>query len=235
MSQFESSRSSASLEKHMAAYALVGVAGAGLLAVAPDAEAEVVYTPTHVVMEQGSTYDLDVNHDGVVDFIFSNIGSTFGFIQDFAVSPQGHLNAVVNEGFCISSNGFPRDAPAALASGVPIGKALKFAPYGECMRSDFYSDIQGHWQDVTNRYLGLALRIDGEVHYGWARLSTAGIRTFQAVLTGYAYETEPGKAIVAGDEGAGGDDAESVDPASETAGIGRSLGKLALGAAGVDQ
>jgi hypothetical protein len=220
---------SADLEKRIAAYAAAGVAGACLLSASPDAEARVVYTPANVVIDQGMKFDLDVNHDGVVDFVFSNGGSTF--IQFFGVIPQDHANAVVDEGVCISSNLLPRNAPAALPSGQEIGKQLNFRPYGQCMRSFVYYDTQGHWQHVTNRYLGLAMRIDGEIHYGWARLSTSGVLDFQALLTGYAYETEAGKSIVAGDEGQGAPDTESAAPVSEPIQTGRTLGELALGSA----
>jgi len=211
----------------------VGIAGACLLSASPEAEAKVVYTPAHIVIDRGMKFDLDVNHDGIVDFVFSNGGTTFGFIQLFGVSPQNHLNAVVNEGICISSNLFPRNAPAALPSGQEIGKQLNFRPYGQCMRSFVYYDTQGHWQHVTNKYLGLAMRIDGQIHYGWARLSTSGILNFQAVLTGYAYETEPGKSIVAGDQGQGAQDAESPESASEPVESGLSLGELSLGQLGL--
>ena len=220
---------SADLEKRIAAYAAAGVAGACLLSASPDAEARVVYTPANVVIDQGMKFDLDVNHDGVVDFVFSNGGSTF--IQFFGVIPQDHANAVVDEGVCISSNLLPRNAPAALPSGQEIGKQLNFRPYGQCMRSFVYYDTQGHWQHVTNRYLGLAMRIDGQIHYGWARLSTSGVLDFQALLTGYAYETEAGKSIVAGDEGQGAPDTESAAPVSEPIQTGRTLGELALGSA----
>jgi hypothetical protein len=218
---------SADLEKRIAAYAAAGVAGACLLSASPDAEARVVYTPANVVIDQGMKFDLDVNHDGVVDFVFSNGGSTF--IQFFGVIPQDHANAVVDEGVCISSNLLPRNAPVALPSGQEIGKQLNFRPYGQCMRSFVYYDTQGHWQHVTNRYLGLAMRIDGEIHYGWARLSTSGVLNFQAVLTGYAYETEAGKSIVAGDEGQSAPDTESAASVSEPIQTGRTLGELALG------
>jgi hypothetical protein len=220
---------SAELEKRMAAYAAIGVAGACLLSASPDAEAKVIYTATNVVIDQGTTFDLDVNQDGIVDFVFSNGGSTF--IQLFGVIPQAHANAVVDEGFCISSNLQPRNAPAALPSGQQIGKQLNFRPYGQCMRSFVYYDTQGHWQHVTNKYLGLAMRIDGQIHFGWARLSTSGVLNFRAVLTGYAYETEAGKPIVAGDEGAGTHDGKSPEPAIKSVEGGLRLGELALGAA----
>jgi hypothetical protein len=219
------------LEKNIVAYAAAAIAGASLLSTAPDAEAKVVYTPAHVVMDQGSTFDLDVNHDGVVDFIFSNSASRFGLFQLFGVIPQNHQNAVVNAGFCITSNLFPRAEPAALASGAQIGKGLQFSPYGQCMRSDVYSDTQGQWQHATNKYLGLGIRIDGEIHYGWARLSTTNPHNFEAVLTGYAYETVANKTIVAGDEGKNTDEAEEVysDETVQSGPIGSALGELAAG------
>jgi hypothetical protein len=221
--------SSNNLEKRLAAYAAAGVAGACLLSTAPDAEAKVVYTPAEAVIDFGTTYNLDVDHNGAIDFVFFNNGSSF--IQLFGVSPQGHSNAVVNEGFCYSSNLQPREAPAALPSGQEIGKQLKFVPYGQCMRSFFYYDIQGHWQHVKNKYLGLAMKIKGQTHYGWARFTTGGIRDFEATLTGYAYETEAGKSIIAGDEGQGVPNEESIEPASKLPATGRTLGELAQGAA----
>jgi hypothetical protein len=63
---------------------------------------------------------------------------------------------------------------------------------------EFSSAISyGPWADVTNRYLGFKFLINGQVHYGWARLSVA--KYLQSVLlTGYAYETTPNKTIIEG-------------------------------------
>ena len=69
-----------------------------------------------------------------------------------------------------------------------------------------YSDV-GPWvgkgNGVRNRYLGLKFVVDGEVHYGWARLSVTLGHDRQhgdvvGTLTGYAYETVPDKPIIAG-------------------------------------
>jgi hypothetical protein len=59
----------------------------------------------------------------------------------------------------------------------------------------------GPWRNVTNRYLGLKFKINGKFHYGWARLSVKAFKgqfKIVATLTGFAYETIPGKAITAG-------------------------------------
>jgi hypothetical protein len=74
MSYYSAWPRSVELERRIAAYAAAGLAGASLLAAVPDAEAKVVYTPAHVVIDRGATFDLDVNGDGAVDFVFSKRG-----------------------------------------------------------------------------------------------------------------------------------------------------------------
>jgi len=61
-------------------------------------------------------------------------------------------------------------------------------------------DVWGSWINVKNRYLGVKFKIEGEAHYGWARLSVKVQEPFTitATLTGYAYETIPNKPIIAG-------------------------------------
>src|ERR1700683_4495618 len=78
----------------------------------------------------------------------------------------------------------------------------------------------GSWVNVKNRYLGLRFKIKGKTHFGWARLSVqVQNHTVVGTLTGYAYETIPGKAIKAGQTK---DDDAAIHPAS--------LGHLARGA-----
>jgi len=62
------------------------------------------------------------------------------------------------------------------------------------------TQVWGSWINVKNRYLGIKFEINGETHYGWARLSVLVQLplTVTATLTGYAYETVPNKPIVAG-------------------------------------
>jgi hypothetical protein len=52
---------------------------------------------------------------------------------------------------------------------------------------------------IKNRFLGIRFLIRGRFHYGWARITvTTQDTTFSAILTGYAYETVPGRGIIAG-------------------------------------
>lgn len=83
----------------------------------------------------------------------------------------------------------------------------------------------------------MKLLIDGTVHYGWARLSVQGTRggEYLVNLSGYAYETIPGKEIFAGTE-SGADATGSSAPAAQSAPALRSpsLGMLALGVDGAE-
>jgi hypothetical protein len=87
------------------------------------------------------------------------------------------------------------------------------------------------WAFANDQYLGLWFKINGQNHYGWARLSVTfhpGLpkdRSWEAHLTGYAYETIADQRIKAG---------QMSDEADE-ANVGQhaSLGTLALGSNGL--
>jgi hypothetical protein len=119
----------------------------------------------------------------------------------------------------------------ALAAGASIGPSGVFQSQKTRMEivqwlSDSSQTLAyGPWRNVSNRYVGLKILINGSTHYGWARFSvansgslTTGV-SIKATLTGIAVETIADKPIKAGQT-----------TASETKG---SLGCLAAGCAGL--
>ena len=58
---------------------------------------------------------------------------------------------------------------------------------------------------VKNKYLGFKFTINGETHFGWARINAdytfakGGQSMINVYLSGYAYESTPNMAIGAGD------------------------------------
>ena len=51
-------------------------------------------------------------------------------------------------------------------------------------------------QSNLQAYLGLKFTIRGKIHFGWARVKVdTQQKPFSATLTGYAYETIPGKSM----------------------------------------
>ena len=216
------------LEKNLAAYvaAAGAVAGIGILVAPGSASAEVIYTPANLTLKQGIT-PLDLNHDGVNDFRFYRGG--YGHGSRLYALQQDAKNLVFNSA---TFNAAP------LPSGARIGpkgafkededKAWFMAGWSEGL-SGISSRSDGPWKQAQSTYLGLRFSVNGETHYGWARMTVNAKSGIVATLTGYAYETIPNKPILAG-QTAGSDDAsyfapDLIAPASQRA----SLGMLARG------
>ncbi len=227
-----------SFHQHLHMYALAAsAAGVSVLALVQPGEAEIVYTPVQVTIGPGQTYSLDVNQDGIVDFTIRNHAhaTTSGFDASVFVRPAPG-NAVA--GHIVRYGRF--NWAYALTSGMRIDKADRhFAPGRATMAFSNYFvgsySRGGSWLSylgTATRFLGLKFKIDGQVHYGWARLNVqTRSTTITATLTGYAYETIPNKAIKAGDE-QGKDDVsvKQPDPAlTKPAQQPATLGMLALG------
>ena len=178
------------------------VAVVSVLALAQPSEAKVVYTPANVVIQ--STYNLDVNNDGITDFTIQKVSKFTNRCDGYTYVDEGPSsgNGVVPY---YDING---EWPAALTQGTKIGSGPQFE--GSLATMAFFSvncpfvHSEGPWVDVVQHYLGLRFRVNGQTHYGWARLSVllhcgrGGCGSFVVTLTGYAYETIPGKSINAG-------------------------------------
>jgi hypothetical protein len=168
--------------------------------------------------------------DGLNDFTIANQYLFYGSVSvDFR---RQKLAVGGNTGASVILSGGHGSA-AALLPGAVIGSGDNFRPVHNANKQMLFglyamsasgitnSTVRGNWDAVANRYLGLEFLISGQVHYGWARLSTKTTRRggFSAVLTGYAYETTPNQSIMAGQVSG----ASAQKPGS--------LGQLAQGAA----
>ena len=92
-----------------------------------------------------------------------------------------------------------------MSAGAKIGPGATFYKSEALMASVYYGggglNLGGKWVDKTGYYLGLRFQINGETHYGWARMNVQVNTTKLTVssrITGYAYETTPNKPIAAG-------------------------------------
>ncbi len=197
------------LEKHLLAYA-AAAAGAGLLSAAPSAEAEIIYTPSNTPMAIAQTNHgivltpLDLNNDGVPDFSFA-MSSTLRFFSTTVIATTTHvkflLKVVPGQAGNEAVQGQLAPTASAVPAGVKIGPQEKFAP------GDLYMAIKscgisrctrnsGTWQKVEYAYVGLKFLIDGQVHYGWARVSfpTRDSSAMENPITSPAFMATPTKA-----------------------------------------
>jgi hypothetical protein len=86
-------------------YALAAsAAGVGALALAQPCEAKIIYTKAHHIIGANQTYRLDLNHDGIADFVLKDFYATFsgmpgGYLK---VLPKRSANEVWAEPHCPS-------------------------------------------------------------------------------------------------------------------------------------
>jgi hypothetical protein len=202
--------------------AAAGAAGVGMLATAQAAHADIIYTPANTSIGCCSiTTSLDLNHDGIVDFMFVGytITTTFVALNRLSVGRYQPGNGVLSVG------GVPG---APLNKGHVIGPGGKFI--GGATLASGFSSFYGHprtfrsrgpWVGADGKYLGLEFMIGGQIHYGWAQLDVnfydpALSPSINAYLTGYAYDTVANQALTAG---------QAPEPGT--------LGLLALGSLGL--
>lgn len=206
------------IEKRRLAYA---VATAGAIALTTPASASIVFTKTHTTLTRGFL-DIDLNHDGSSDFILHNY--SFGTSSTVRViSVKGGSSAA---GVIVSAKSshwayrLPRSYP--IGSGVTHSFRFQdvFIPNGTQLR-------------LQNKFLGLRFKINGQFHYGWARITTRGDFTghLGLLLTGFAYETQPDTTILAGDTGSSASETSADTAPSSTP---PSLAVLSLGWRGLD-
>ncbi len=221
------SRLSCSVHHQLNMYALAASAtGVSILALAPTADARIVYHHTHRMISAFTLYHLDLNKRGVTDFIIRNSQSVHSDGATNSLLIRGAAgNAVVMKS--VGEDFFA----LALKRGTPISSAIYesalMAVQGRTSGGPAAATFTyGPWANVTGRYLGLKFQIHGATHYGWARLNVRVSKTkfsITATLTGYAYETIPNKPIIAGKTK--GPDVITLEPGS--------LGRLALGSSGI--
>jgi hypothetical protein len=142
----------------------------------------------------------------------------------------------------------------AIHDGAKIGFSRHFVEgnshipiLAEASATTFASTVKwrGPWANggrgVKNRYLGVKFTSLGKVHFGWARITITipdpNRKVFKVLLSGYAYDTIPGKAIIAGQTKSTDDNAEQPDAVLSTptpdAPQLPMLGALALGVPGL--
>src|SRR5262249_27029745 len=118
---------SESVQQQLNRYAVAAIAaGGGVMALAGKSDAEVVYTPVYKVIKARTTYDLDLNHDGITDFTLRNWSefSTGRVISLRETAPSG--NSVAAHTSIVSGSGGYVWCASKLGGGKGIGPRRQF-------------------------------------------------------------------------------------------------------------
>lgn len=215
-------KSSAQFEKKLASYAL---AGAAALAVPGVAKADIINVSNiDQFFSQSSTpnsYDFNLSGASSDDITITAEPNTIPYSSD----ASNDVDALVNAGAGLVYDG-PTTDPfsnvAALSFGSLIGTGDNFGSGGKLVAYDTVnSDVDGDWSATgASNYLGFYFTGPDGIQYGWADISTTATATTSSFeILSYAYETNPGMSISAGQT------SELPEPSS--------LVMLALGGAGL--
>lgn len=168
-----------------------------------DASGQILYTniDPDFAGDIGDEFFLDLNQDAVNDFRIQQSGDNL-FIEPLSSnSILGSIN------FNSSSNN-SYAYPFALSSGDVISsgqtswaafdtQSLNFGSYSSSSSSSSPCSY-GNWCDETDKFLGLRFIVNGNTHYGWARLDA--VFTNGWTVKDFAYNTIPDASIEAGQQ-----------------------------------
>jgi len=230
------------LNQHLNLYSTAAVAaGVSMLALAQPAEGSVVVTKTNITVGFGSQISIDINKDGINDFMIAGEGANYdhSFYATFAIKPLAG-------GKVVGGNRGPLGPYAsALVKGANIGPSAHFSSsvarsqitierlLGSASAST-HESFYGKWPGINNRYLGVKFLIKGATHYGWIRMSVSELSEISGTITEYAYETVANKTIGAGATTDSSEIATETPARENDPSLGKaSLGMLASGADGL--
>ncbi len=162
-------------------------------------QAQIIYTdiePDFTSPTSGDFYNLDLNNDDIVDYTLSLWSDS---LSDYLLisSPNG-INASITV-----TPWYANTVP--LENGMEIFNlvgAINGETYlywgvftiGNCFGGD--ATCSYDWKNKIDKFLGLRFLIDGQTHYGWARLDVTSHT--QWVIKDYAYNATPNQHIFAG-------------------------------------
>jgi hypothetical protein len=240
-SQQCASKLSMTIDRRLTTYSATAIAaGVSLLALAAPAKAEIVVTkktiPIPVTPEGTTLVSISLNNNGVNDFEFSLYSfayhSAHRTLRMWPLEGGGVMGKKVVSGRSYASE-LMRGAKIGPSANFNAGKPLiedsdGFGGYTQGGRTYYTKQLGGSWgNNAKNAYVGVRFLIGGKTHYGWIRMTVTTSQSHGAmsvVITGYAYETVPNKAVTAGET--------STTSAQQTS-AGPSLGMLARGVDGV--
>lgn len=197
--------------------------------ISPDADkiatgsSTIVYTdvkPDSLILKTNpSSFNLDLNNDGINDFLFNStkskceaamIAPPVPYIY-LSVEPAGGgntimTNSVIVPGIFNLAAAF--DSATVIASASMWASISQYFLYGASTSGYIRCMVaRGYWLNVSDKYLGLKFIKSNNTYYGWARLSSSYSATplpyrhltiGHLILKDYAYNSIPNQPILAG-------------------------------------
>ncbi len=182
----------------------------------PAVNGAVVYTdvdPDQTFSNNFDSYELDLNNDGNPDFTIrlnksSSSQTGFKFWNNNIAIQALSANQVFRVASTVTTSQggtFVSYFANAMNQSSTVNSNLDWGSFNQNMGLSYYwafgsqinSGSRGPWLNVTDKYLGLKLRVGNMSYYGWARLDMpSGANRF--TIKDYAYEDLADEPIVTG-------------------------------------
>ncbi|MDX1542962.1 MAG: hypothetical protein R3214_03375 [Christiangramia sp.] len=163
-------------------------------------DSSIIYTdikPDFVVENIIDSYDLDLNNDKIADFIISNrLYENWDWLGITAIRHDGIISV---EPWYTHAVPIERDSeifyPVNPNTGQHYARAGIIA-IEACFVNEEGLGCSYDWAGKNDKYLGLQIKIDGQMHYGWLRMEVANVGEW--VIKDYAFNSIPNMPILAG-------------------------------------
>ncbi|MCJ8210515.1 hypothetical protein MUY27_12425 [Mucilaginibacter sp. RS28] len=150
---------------------------------------------------------LDANNDGTSDFTFTTVlvmHDDKSHLYFFAnPNTRTESKVLLQQGTELKVNGlwaYPFNQDDAIAPNTTLNNDWnEFGVKPVLLAIDDDKTVNGLWKYKSDKYLGIRLKINGNFHYGWVKIShQQGSEEMQ--ITEFAYQTKSGQAIKAGEK-----------------------------------
>jgi hypothetical protein len=190
------------LSKRLANYGALSLALAGIA----DANGQIIYTPLNATTNANNDpIEIDLDNDGTFEFDIR-----LKYTVNLDLNPNSLITGASALGDPTGGSEGNYVYPFALNSGYSIGPISSSTSnnawsnynrqsmvFNNCTTSG-PSYAQFGCNPGVDKFLGLRFLIDGNTHYGWARLNITDLPN-NWTLVDYAYEDTPDTAIMAGE------------------------------------
>lgn len=155
---------------------------------------------TGTIGNVGGAYGIDFNNDGTAEFYIRDAGFDVTHTNSmlmFTWSQNG--NNIWTNGN-LDTGGWDDIVP--LTAGTSIGANGNWEAQGDAYIVNYYDETLF---PAGDSYIGFRITINGNTHYGWAKVNISGSSSsgYQVQWLQCAYESAPNTAITAGSTGVG--------------------------------
>jgi hypothetical protein len=175
-----------------------------LIAAGSSVDAQVVYTdvlPDATVLT-GTTYDLDLDNNAVVDFQFAVTHQTYLYNGTL---PVQYDYAVIVPAVPANAIDTAAGGPAVHNVNDPIGSSLMWVDgagssyqlLGLAFAPPFNAYNTGNFLGATDKYIGLRFMIGTATHYGWVRIDLNSTSTILTIKD-HGYDATANTTVLAG-------------------------------------